>query len=992
MAMKKITLQQTVAVTLAVAAVATLMLIGNGVSQATTNHGDLLLEDGNTGGANTPTALGTIERQLCGVTADTVTIDVVAVDAEDWLAMSFLVYYPSPSVVTSPGPDDTGDNGPFDFIPADVVDEILVFDGPQNFLLPDDPSEVGGPDIQGLYNGTEETPDGSSPHGVSVFDGSIEFGNPSSGAGSGALARITLDVSDLEPGEYTLLLSNDAGFPGGLHSEEPPTAPPPFLPDNWGAFMLAIGTACPADDDGDGVSDDVENFFGSATDDADEIPESAAWIPEYNAPTCSDGIDNDKDGFTDSEDAGCPPAAPAPSDKTMDLDAGSLPSPLDIAAPLDTEWNELAPNFDQPWRVSDFTDDVDGDGFLSPGDIIEMFHMGDDGAVGGTGVNADGPPVFYLVDDLTITMFLIEVDGEGNDIADTESARELVGADADSAAMQAAIDDPLGTFWHEVAPDFSELWHLSGITPSGSLNADDLIDMTNTNDLSVTTAYRVDDLSLDILLTVIPDPDITADPLDGVAPLCGPGVGFLGPNEIPGEPPPLNDGSELICSYSSIISSAGADADDTCVVGVPCSITTAFIIERPPSTIQVPQPTSRAPLAPSVLVLTGGSFDFALDADVDDGDIVGQIVVRIGSDAGLTEECDTDLTLGPEFLRDGTIDKTTSTGAIGDLFNPNTWPLQLEIEQSLIEAIDPFGPALTLVARSVTVFDVGGTLENPGTPLNVLYWQFNPLVPGGLVAGEGPGGWVTASFTGDPVPLEAALIPELSFVEPSISDVTFCTPFSAVTTAFGTTSGVGGGGPPGPPGPDVLGPVQYRTCLTEGDPRVSVGTIEPHALNGTDADLGLRIDVGACVASTGVHDVRVVKINVPASAATLKPNEVVSKAVELIIQNQSPHDETDIRVRLKVTNPNPSKCTINGSTDAQIVLLDTVVSLTSGKKLTFSGPQTVIDIQCSDPVPTAVIAVKADVDHNDDDPFQLDNDDTDPADNSTTRFISVRPQ
>ncbi len=1142
---------------LVVAVVATLMLTGNGVSQAShdTTHGDLLLEDGRTPtptgfplppSSNTPTSLGTIERQLCNVTVNsTVTIDVVAVDAEDWLGMSFLVYFPSPSVVTSPGPGDTGDNGPFDFIPADVVDEILVFNGPQNFLLPGDPDvdpDGAGPlpDAQGLYDGTEAVSDGSSPHGISVFDGSIENGN----SGNGALARITLDTTGLVAGEYTLLLSKDTGNPGGLHSATPPTPPSPFLPDNFGAFMLAIGQACSTDTDGDGVSDADEATFGSCADDGpptcatqgflsgtaaeDSIPESADWIPVYNAPTCSDGIDNDRDGFTDGTDKDCPPPAPAPSDKTMDLDAGSLPDPLDQDDPVGTDWHELSPNFSEPWHLDAFFDnaqpvksatdfpnadkantgswtnevptscgttattcsdsidedivtpddadyiesptnasaatvdfeltdapvdldtltdlevsfraskdgvnaatvevevhksdttllgspttetltatetdfsytitglsltpsEVDGlfvrvigdagtdttvrvqtinvdktylQGILSPGDTIEMFHMGDDGAVGGVDGDADGPNIFYLVDDLTITIFLIEVDGGGNDIADTETARELVGAGADSAAMQAAIDDPEGTFWHEVDPNFSEIWHLSDWDDVGAsldLDAGDKINMTNV-DTEVNKNYRVDDISLDILLTVIPDP--------AAIPECGAGVDVGGGivNEVPGAPPPASDGSELLCHYNTTISSAGADGDaDTCVVGLPCTFTTVFSIDRPPSTVQVPQPAERAPLAPSVIVLTGASFDFASDADVADGDIVGQIAVNIGSDLG-TPPCNSDLVLGPNFLLDGTIDPGTSTGSVNDLFDPDTWPLQLTMERAAIEA--QFSGDLTLIARSVTSFDIIGS-SDPDVPLNILYWAFDPLA-GELVPGEGAGGWVTASFTGDPEPEGGSVVP---FPSPA----GFCTPFISTTTTFGTTSGTAGN----------PGPAQYRTCLTAGSPRDSSADMEPNALNGTDVDVGTRFDVGACVPN-GEHDVRVIRLGRRGPSIRMTPSVNAIRPVTVVVQNQSPHQDTFV-VQVTGVNPAPGDCDINGDDSASVVVFTTTVeNLDPGQRVTFKGGTLDIVFHC-DPVPDGgEFVLIAAVDHNGDDVPLPDNDDIDPADNAISKAITVK--
>ncbi len=330
-----------------------LLASGAGVSQAghDTTHGDLLLDNGSIPApvapalsSNTATSVGTIERQLCNVTAgDTVTIDVVAVNANDWAGMDFVLYYPSPAVVTAPGPTSTAEGGAFDFVPLDVTKFADTF-GPQNFLFPD------SSDAAADYATTDGVSDGSSPHGVSMFD-SLLAGNGNGGINDGGLARITLDTTGLAAGEYTLILGVTAVFAGGLHS--PPTLGdplPPFLPDNFGAFKLAIDVPCSTDSDGDGVSDADENAFGSDPNDVDSIPENDDWIPEFfgqpqtdpgetpGGPTCSDGIDNDGDGEIDQADSGC--AAFPPHDSRLvkiSLPASSIPVGEVVTKPVEVK-------------------------------------------------------------------------------------------------------------------------------------------------------------------------------------------------------------------------------------------------------------------------------------------------------------------------------------------------------------------------------------------------------------------------------------------------------------------------------------------------------------------------------------------------------------------------------------------------------------------------------------------------------------------------------
>jgi hypothetical protein len=60
------------------------------------------------------------------------------------------------------------------------------------------------------------------------------------------------------------------------------------------------GDACDWDDDGDGYTDFWERFLGSD-------PRNPNSTPEHRLIriTCTDGLDNDKDGLTDSADPGC---------------------------------------------------------------------------------------------------------------------------------------------------------------------------------------------------------------------------------------------------------------------------------------------------------------------------------------------------------------------------------------------------------------------------------------------------------------------------------------------------------------------------------------------------------------------------------------------------------------------------------------------------------------------------------------------------------------
>jgi hypothetical protein len=64
-----------------------------------------------------------------------------------------------------------------------------------------------------------------------------------------------------------------------------------------------LGDSCDLDDDNDGVTDFTEQFWGADPLSALSTPESF----EYNPATCSDGLDNDRDGLVDRADPWCPP-------------------------------------------------------------------------------------------------------------------------------------------------------------------------------------------------------------------------------------------------------------------------------------------------------------------------------------------------------------------------------------------------------------------------------------------------------------------------------------------------------------------------------------------------------------------------------------------------------------------------------------------------------------------------------------------------------------
>ncbi len=135
-----------------------------------------------------------------------------------------------------------------------------------------------------------------------------------------------------------------------------------------------------ADFDGDGVPNIAEEHFGSDPNDAASKPEH--WLL---TPTCFDGVDNDADGQTDTQDQGCFPFADSDSDGFTDIledrlgsdpaDANSTPEHFLLASTcgdgVDNDLDGSADGADDGCQVSL---DPDGDGYATP---LET-HLGSD--------------------------------------------------------------------------------------------------------------------------------------------------------------------------------------------------------------------------------------------------------------------------------------------------------------------------------------------------------------------------------------------------------------------------------------------------------------------------------------------------------------------------------------------------------------------------------------------------------------------------------------
>jgi len=160
-------------------------------------------------------------------------------------------------------------------------------------------AEFCGPVFPGTYNGTVTIDGAPAPNGTTVTAllHGIQWGSAVVAGG-----RYALDVPERMPATAPC-------FEGGTLTFQVDEASCEESP-KWNAGPRELDLHCtsptprlcpPWDKDCDGHYNFVEMMLGSDPDDPTSTPEHIAIIA-----TCQDGLDNDKDGLTDTADPGCP--------------------------------------------------------------------------------------------------------------------------------------------------------------------------------------------------------------------------------------------------------------------------------------------------------------------------------------------------------------------------------------------------------------------------------------------------------------------------------------------------------------------------------------------------------------------------------------------------------------------------------------------------------------------------------------------------------------
>jgi len=178
-----------------------------------------------------------------------------------------------------------------------------------------------------------------------------------------------------------------------------------------------------------------------------------------------------------------------------------------MGSPVGTNWHELWPDYCEHWICSSWVDN--GDGVLSQCDTIDFVHL------------PSGRKIWEHVEVVTPTITVSDLSDPGNIIY-------LDGLDPNPLCT--TITSPIGTYWHEVYPNYCTVWKITSWTDNGNgyLDYCDDIDLETIGGATTFNGH-VDGIETDIITTPLPIPD--ADEydhnIDGYIPSDGDPTGTM---------------------------------------------------------------------------------------------------------------------------------------------------------------------------------------------------------------------------------------------------------------------------------------------------------------------------------------------------------------------------------------------------------------------------------------------------------------------------------
>jgi len=154
-------------------------------------------------------------------------------------------------------------------------------------------------------------------------------------------------------------------------------------------------------------------------------------------------------------------------------------------SPIGTDWHELWPDYCEYWTCSSWVDN--GDGVLSQCDTIDFVHV------------PTGRKIWEHVEKVTPTITVTDVDDPANTMY-----LDLI----DPNPMCTLITNPVGTFWHEIWPNYCTVWEIIGWTDNGNgyLDSCDYVDLESSGGGATQTCH-VEAVETDIVTVPLPNPD-----------------------------------------------------------------------------------------------------------------------------------------------------------------------------------------------------------------------------------------------------------------------------------------------------------------------------------------------------------------------------------------------------------------------------------------------------------------------------------------------------